>query len=113
LCSGQITLAAPIERPLFLSRASVSRKWLPLRGLDVVGFRVWWSDAALDDWRDTYPPKAWKAVALSPELRGQTVISLAFIVVIRRSQDDVIGGRYHARKMLQFCKKHVSFQKAW
>jgi hypothetical protein len=33
-------------------------------------------------------------------------------VGIRRSQDDVIGGRSHARKMLQFCKKRCSFQKA-
>jgi hypothetical protein len=29
-----------------------------------------------------------------------------------RSQVDVIGGRSHARKMLQFCKKRCSFQKA-
>jgi hypothetical protein len=33
-------------------------------------------------------------------------------VGIRRSQGDVIGGRSHARKMLQFCKKRCSFQKA-
>jgi hypothetical protein len=51
-------------------------------------------------------------VALSPELRRQTVISLAFIVGIRWSQDDVIGERPHARKMLKFCKKRSSFQKA-
>jgi uncharacterized protein len=34
------------------------------------------------------------------------------IVGARRSQVDVIGGKSHARKMLQFCKKRCSFQKA-
>jgi hypothetical protein len=37
---------------------------------------------------------------------------LAFIVGSGRSQVDVIGGRSHARKILQFCKKRCSFQKA-
>jgi hypothetical protein len=36
----------------------------------------------------------------------------AFIVGIRWSQDDVIGERPHVRRMLQFCKKRCSFQKA-
>src|SRR5580658_6974023 len=62
------------------------------------------------DWRDTYAPKAWKAVALSPSYGAKTVISSVFLAGIRWSQDHAIGGRPRAheaaisQKALQFSR---------